>query len=335
MPTISIVMPAYNAERYIAEAIASVKNQDFSDWELIIVDDASTDNTLKIIEYYAQRDARIKYVSNRQNSGSARLPRLKAVSLASSNWIFSLDADDFIADDCLSRMNRRTEATGSDIVIGQMILINEKGESIAFIPQQGYDMDQIMTGKQACAKTIGGWEIGFNCSLVPSDCFKKLPNDGHNEMNMDEVDTRRLLLFADSVSFCDAAYYYRQRHDSISRRKSIKLFDKMCTSCVLMSVLLKAIPENREILTVQIGECWANVSNSLLSLFKYYSLFSMNDRMRILRKIRMYYGKCRAQRFYIKMNTVKKTILLKNFICFFLIKVLCFYIERLKVCIRN
>lgn len=111
MPTVSIVMPAYNAEKYLAEAILSVKNQSFSDWELIIVNDASTDNTLSIIEYYAQRDARIKYASNTQNSGSARLPRFKAISMAISDWIFGLDADDFIAEDCLTKMIGRAQET--------------------------------------------------------------------------------------------------------------------------------------------------------------------------------------------------------------------------------
>ena len=79
MAVISIAMPAYNAEKYISYAIESVIKQTFEDWELIIVDDASTDSTPNIIEEYAKRDSRIRVYTEKENSGSARLPRLKAI----------------------------------------------------------------------------------------------------------------------------------------------------------------------------------------------------------------------------------------------------------------
>ena len=67
MPKISVVMPAYNAEQYIAEAIESVLNQTFTDYEFIVIDDGSTDSTSIIVASY--QDARIKYVSNKNNQG--------------------------------------------------------------------------------------------------------------------------------------------------------------------------------------------------------------------------------------------------------------------------
>ena len=63
MSLASIIIPAYNASKYIAETIQSVVNQTYSNWELIIVDDGSTDNTLKILAAIAQTDSRIKYLT--------------------------------------------------------------------------------------------------------------------------------------------------------------------------------------------------------------------------------------------------------------------------------
>ena len=63
-PPISVLMPAYNAEEYIAEAIESILNQTFKDYEFIIVDDCSTDNTWQIIKKYIKKDSRIKAHKN-------------------------------------------------------------------------------------------------------------------------------------------------------------------------------------------------------------------------------------------------------------------------------
>ncbi len=67
MPKVSIILPTYNGERFIKDSVQSVINQSFLDWELIIVNDCSTDNTLNIIKQYANTDSRIKIISNKKN----------------------------------------------------------------------------------------------------------------------------------------------------------------------------------------------------------------------------------------------------------------------------
>ena len=67
MPKVSIVLPTYNGEKYIRESIDSILNQTFTDWELIIVNDCSTDNTVNIIQEYAEKDKRIKIINNKKN----------------------------------------------------------------------------------------------------------------------------------------------------------------------------------------------------------------------------------------------------------------------------
>ena len=64
MPLISIIMPVYNGERFLSEAIESIIAQTYENWELLAVDDGSTDNSLQIIEAYAEKDGRIKLLKN-------------------------------------------------------------------------------------------------------------------------------------------------------------------------------------------------------------------------------------------------------------------------------
>ena len=88
---VSIIMPSWNTDRFIAESIQSVIGQTYSNWELIIVDDCSTDNTDAVVASF--QDERIKYFHNEKNSGAA-LTRNKALREAQGEWIAFLDSDD-------------------------------------------------------------------------------------------------------------------------------------------------------------------------------------------------------------------------------------------------
>ncbi len=90
----SIIMPAYNSEKYIDEAIESVIKQTYKNWELIIVNDASTDGTEKIIKSYQKKDKRIKLISLPKNQGVANA-RNAAIQNAKGRYIAFLDADDY------------------------------------------------------------------------------------------------------------------------------------------------------------------------------------------------------------------------------------------------
>lgn len=89
---VSIIIPAYNAEKYIAETIDSVLAQTYSNWELIIVNDGSTDNTLSVIENYSRNDKRISFIS-KQNTGVSDT-RNTGIAKAKGEYIALLDADD-------------------------------------------------------------------------------------------------------------------------------------------------------------------------------------------------------------------------------------------------
>ena len=88
---VSIIMPSYNTAQYIAETIQSVINQTYQNWELIIVDDCSTDNTDIVVGEI--HDSRIRYIKNKKNSGAA-ISRNRALRLAKGRWVAFLDSDD-------------------------------------------------------------------------------------------------------------------------------------------------------------------------------------------------------------------------------------------------
>lgn len=97
---VSIIMPSWNTARFIRESIDSVRNQTYTNWELLIVDDCSTDNTDEIVVSYS--DERIRYFKNEKNSGAA-LTRNRAMREARGEWIAFLDSDDLWTPEKLER----------------------------------------------------------------------------------------------------------------------------------------------------------------------------------------------------------------------------------------
>jgi glycosyltransferase involved in cell wall biosynthesis len=99
-PDISVIMSVYNGETYLAEAIESVRKQTFQNWELIIINDCSTDSTGEILADFSLRDERIRVHTNEVN---LKLPASlnKAISLSNGKYIARMDADDESVSDVL------------------------------------------------------------------------------------------------------------------------------------------------------------------------------------------------------------------------------------------
>jgi len=129
-PLVSVLMPAYNAEKFIAEAIESILNQTFKDFEFIIVDDCSTDSTWEIIQRYSQKDSRIIGVRNEENLYIAKALN-KGMQYTSSNFIARMDADDISLP---NRIDQQFNLINSNkqiaVVGGNIILIDESGQKI-------------------------------------------------------------------------------------------------------------------------------------------------------------------------------------------------------------
>ena len=122
---VSIIMPSYNTGKFIAESINSVLNQNYTNWELIIVDDCSTDDTDSVVENF--QDIRIKYLKNKVNSGAA-VSRNKALREAKGRWIAFLDSDDLWMPEKLEKQIAFMEQNGYSFSYTDYIEINEESK---------------------------------------------------------------------------------------------------------------------------------------------------------------------------------------------------------------
>lgn len=124
---VSIVMPAYNCEDFIGITLDSVINQTYQNWEVIVVDDCSTDNTAKLVQEYVKKDNRIKYHKLDKNSGAA-VARNKAVDLANGKYMAFLDSDDVWFPEKLTKQIGYMEENAYTFTCTSYTKIDEEGE---------------------------------------------------------------------------------------------------------------------------------------------------------------------------------------------------------------
>ncbi|WEV45349.1 glycosyltransferase family 2 protein [Streptococcaceae bacterium ESL0687] len=115
-PKISIIIPVYNSEKYIKQCIDSILQNTYTDYEVLLINDGSTDNSLTILEDFRQSDDRIQVI-NKENQGVAPTRNL-GISIAQGEYIVFIDNDDFIDSDYLEIYLQEIEKNKSDIVIG-------------------------------------------------------------------------------------------------------------------------------------------------------------------------------------------------------------------------
>lgn len=125
---VSIIMPSWNTAKFIGESIQCVVNQTYPNWELLIVDDCSTDNTDKVVEPFLS-DARIKYLKNKKNSGAA-LTRNRAIREANGEWIAFLDSDDLWAPEKLDKQVKFMQEHGYVLSFTGYEKIDEDGQPL-------------------------------------------------------------------------------------------------------------------------------------------------------------------------------------------------------------
>lgn len=118
LPKLSIIIPVYNAEKYIGRCLDSILSQSFSDFEIILVNDGSKDSTQVICENYAKRDLRIKLVS--KSNGGVSSARNKGLEISKGEWILFVDADDELLPETLECMINATDES-TDLIVGDYI----------------------------------------------------------------------------------------------------------------------------------------------------------------------------------------------------------------------
>lgn len=135
---ISVIMPAYNAGKYIAESIQSVLDQTYQNWELVVVDDGSTDNTAEVVEAFALKDARVKIL--RRRNGGQGAARNTALAQARGPLVAFLDADDLWIPNKLSLQVSALSETGAQVVFSDGFYFTDDDttdESLPFETMKG------------------------------------------------------------------------------------------------------------------------------------------------------------------------------------------------------
>jgi glycosyltransferase involved in cell wall biosynthesis len=128
-PLVSVVMPSYNHEKFIAEAISSVLGQDFSDFELLIVDDASPDASRQIIQKYAAEDFRIRVILHETNRGIAKTMN-DGIDIAKGKFVAIIDSDDVWAKDKLTKQLAVAVSNEDFVIWSEGEVIDDKGQPI-------------------------------------------------------------------------------------------------------------------------------------------------------------------------------------------------------------
>lgn len=172
-PLVSIIMCTYNRARYLPEAIQSVLDQEFKDWELIILDDTSIDNTEEVVKSYSSADSRIKYIKNDTNLGIAK-NRNKGLAEALGKYIAVLDSDDLWSlGDKLSQQVSFLESHPDYGIIGTFVtMISENGSTIKNI---NYETES----SQIVSKMLLRNQIAHSSALFKKDLA--LASGGYDE----------------------------------------------------------------------------------------------------------------------------------------------------------
>jgi glycosyltransferase involved in cell wall biosynthesis len=233
----SVITPAYNAEKYIAQAIESVQAQGYEHWEMIIVDDGSTDRTREVISNYVAKDPRVKLVQN--HHGGVSHARNTGVKLAKYEWIALLDADDVF---CPHKMKKQLEAAGKepDIVLWGTFAYNVGEEGKIFDvcedgPRNREAFDRIR-------KRAGMVSLKNSSALFRVSLFRQLGGfDSQYDSTEDAELWNRMADHGTVLVVPEPLILYRYHSQSLSVRKM--RFQYECTRFILARNKKKQVGE--------------------------------------------------------------------------------------------
>lgn len=215
----SIIVPVYNVEKYVKKCLESIVNQTYRDYEVIIVNDGSTDGSIRIVNQFIEEDPNRIRLINQQNKGLGGA-RNTGLENALGEYIVYLDSDDFISENMLGIINQYISNNQYDMIIFNSFKADEQGN--------------IITKFNMCRGKCGELSISedHQLLLIPPAAWNKIyrrdflqeqdiqyPENTYYE---DGAVTRYLLLNSKSTYYCeDYLYYYVQRDSSIIHDKKI------------------------------------------------------------------------------------------------------------------
>ena len=231
-PLITIIIPVYNAKKYLRDCIESILSQTYHNLEIILIDDGSTDGSEKLVNDYAKSDKRIKVV-HQKNMGlsDARNTGLKH---ATGKYITFVDSDDRIEPNMIENLFNALIDSQADIAICSFKEIYPNGKTRGF--SHNYPK-QVFTTEQALANMLqeNGFMVSATMKLFPTNYFKgiKFPVD---KLHEDVGTTYKLIMEAKKIVFIPNEYYVYVHHNNSIINQTfdehkfdlIKLTDQMC-----------------------------------------------------------------------------------------------------------
>lgn len=222
MEKISIIIPVYNGGKYLSQTLDSILSQTYKYFEVICVNDDSSDDSLQILQSYRQKDSRIK-IFTKPNGGTAPKAVKYGLQYAGGDYFMYMSQDDLLPMYSLQRTISRATETGAEVVLPDMQRYYENStESSSIIGLNG-DRSIVLTGERAFYYSID-WTIhGF--ALISMSLLKRV---GYYDFsfNSDEYTTRLCYLNANKVVFSDGVFLYRcDNLNAITKKISPQIFD--------------------------------------------------------------------------------------------------------------
>lgn len=157
MPKISVIIPIYKVERYLDACVASVVGQTYADLEIILVDDGSPDGCPAICDAWAQKDARIRVIH--QKNGGLSAARNSGLDVCTGDYIAFVDSDDRLEPDALQKAWETKQRTGADLVLFNLVCTDEDDHPLAE-PDYTFFLDEVLTPAQFWSRLFGLDGIG-------------------------------------------------------------------------------------------------------------------------------------------------------------------------------
>ncbi len=211
-PVISVALPVYNGERYLAEAIDSILAQTFTNFELIIIDDGSTDASLDILSVYEKRDPRIRLISRENRNLVATLNEI--IGLARGTWIARMDQDDIALPQRFERQLDLLNQTGADICGSWVKFFGTRDKRVYKYPLS----DDAIKMAMLFACPFAHPTVMMRAGLVKNNCYDK-DWESCEDYDLWERMSRAGLKF---TNVQEVLLLYRKHHDQISTKSSNK-----------------------------------------------------------------------------------------------------------------
>ncbi len=253
MSRVTVLVAAYNAEKYLEACLDSLVNQTLKDIQIVCIDDASTDSTLTILQKYAAQDSRIQILQRKENTGQA-VARNMGIEVATGDYITMLDADDRLGADALEKAVNILDSdpeTGS--VLLKLVYVDGKEET----PYPMRSDKKEWSGEEAFRLSLD-WSI-HGLYVSKTELFKRFPYDTSCRLYSDDNTTRMHYLHSGKVKQCDGVYYYRQHGESMTNRISALRLD-LLEANTSMARQLREAGQGREVLALFERERWVNLT---------------------------------------------------------------------------